>query len=111
MNATLRILGQRLLQALPVIVLASFIVFGLMELVPGDIAVTLAGENATQEHIAALRQLYRLDDPFFLRYGLWLWRGTCPIAVDGPMDRQAGVGYRSYAGISPAAVRFPQVEC
>jgi len=82
MNATLRILGQRLLQALPVIVLASFIVFGLMELVPGDIAVTLAGENATQEHIAALRQLYRLDDPFLLRYGLWLWH-----ALHGDLGR------------------------
>jgi peptide/nickel transport system permease protein len=82
MNATLRIVGQRLLQALPVIVLASFIVFGLMELVPGDIAVTLAGENATQEHIAALRQLYRLDDPFLLRYGLWLWH-----ALHGDLGR------------------------
>jgi peptide/nickel transport system permease protein len=82
MNATLRILGQRLLQALPVILLASFIVFGLMELVPGDIAVTLAGENATQEHIAALRQLYRLDDPFLVRYGLWLWH-----ALHGDLGR------------------------
>jgi peptide/nickel transport system permease protein len=82
MNATLRILGQRLLQALPVILLASFIVFGLMELVPGDIAVTLAGENATQEHIAALRQLYRLDDSFLVRYGLWLWH-----ALHGDLGR------------------------
>ena len=41
MNATLRILGQRLLQALPVILLASFIVFGLMELISSIVPLLL----------------------------------------------------------------------
>ena len=41
-----RVIGGRLLQALPVIVLATFMVFALLKLVPGDIAVTLAGDNA-----------------------------------------------------------------
>ena len=35
---------RRLLQTVPVIVLATFIVFGLLHLVPGDPAVDLAGE-------------------------------------------------------------------
>ena len=43
----LRLIGRRLIQVIPVIVLATFIVFGLQQLVPGDIAVTLAGDNAT----------------------------------------------------------------
>jgi len=73
MTARLRLLARRLAQALPVVLLASFIVFGLMELVPGDIAVTLAGENATQEQVAALRAMYHLDDPFLLQYAAWLW--------------------------------------
>ena len=36
-----RVIGGRLLQAVPVILLATFIVFALLKLVPGDIAVTL----------------------------------------------------------------------
>jgi peptide/nickel transport system permease protein len=73
MAARLHLFGRRLAQALPVIVLASFIVFGPMELVPGDIAVTLAGENATAVQVAALRHMCHLDDPFLLQYATWLW--------------------------------------
>ena len=46
-----RVIGGRLLQALPVILLATFMVFALLKLVPGDIAVTLAGDNATDARI------------------------------------------------------------
>ena len=43
-RSTTHIVGSRLLQSLPVILLATFIVFSLLKLLPGDIAVTLAGE-------------------------------------------------------------------
>jgi peptide/nickel transport system permease protein len=69
----LRLIRRRLIQVAPVIVLATFIVFGLQQLVPGDIAVTLAGENATDTRIAEIRTLYGLDRPFFAQYGHWLW--------------------------------------
>jgi ABC-type dipeptide/oligopeptide/nickel transport system permease component len=46
-----RVIGGRLLQAVPVILLATFMVFALLKLVPGDIAVTLAGDNATDARI------------------------------------------------------------
>src|SRR5260221_970609 len=69
----LRLIGRRLIQVAPVIVLATFIVFGLQQLVPGDIAVTLAGDNATDARIAEIRTLYGLDRPFFAQYGHWLW--------------------------------------
>src|SRR5258708_20257639 len=68
-----RVIGGRLLQALPVILLATFIVFGLQQLVPGDIAVTLAGDNATDARITEIRHLYGLDRPFLVQYGSWLW--------------------------------------
>ena len=51
-SARLRVIRRRLLQALPVLVLATFVVFGLLKLMPGDIAITLAGENATEARIA-----------------------------------------------------------
>jgi peptide/nickel transport system permease protein len=67
------VIVRRLIQAVPVIVLATFIVFGLQQLVPGDIAVTLAGDNATDARIAEIRTLYGLDRPFLAQYGHWLW--------------------------------------
>ncbi|MBS0639403.1 MAG: ABC transporter permease [Acetobacteraceae bacterium] len=64
---------RRVVQIIPVIVLATFVVFGLLQLVPGDIAVTLAGDNATDARIAQIRQSYGLDRPFLVQYGTWLW--------------------------------------
>ena len=68
----LRMVGRRLVQITPVIVLATFIVFGLLKLVPGDIAETLAGEYATDARIAQIRESYGLNDPFLVQYGRWL---------------------------------------
>ena len=64
-----RWIGNRLLQIVPVIVLATFIVFSLLQLVPGDPAVTLAGDSASPQRIAEIRQLYGLDKPFLVQYG------------------------------------------
>ncbi len=64
--------GNRLLQIVPVIVLATFLVFGLLQLVPGDPAVTLAGDSATPQRIVEIRQIYGLDRPFLVQYGTWL---------------------------------------
>lgn len=63
---------RRLLQAVPVIILSTFIVFGLLKLVPGDVAVTLAGDNASDERITEIRQIYGLDRPMLVQYGVWL---------------------------------------
>ncbi|NEW88190.1 ABC transporter permease [Rhodopseudomonas sp. WA056] len=68
----LRIIGRRLLHAVPVVVLSTFIVFGLLKLVPGDVAVTLAGDNASEQRIAEIRELYGLNQPFLVQYGSWL---------------------------------------
>ena len=73
---------RRLTQILPVILLATFLVFGLVQLVPGDPAVTLAGDNASVARIAEIRHLYGLDRPFLLQYGNWLWH-----AVHGDLSR------------------------
>lgn len=68
------IIVRRLLQAIPVIVLSTFIVFGLLKLVPGDVAVTLAGDNASDARIEEIRHIYGLDRPFLVQYGSWLWK-------------------------------------
>jgi peptide/nickel transport system permease protein len=68
------VIVRRVIQAVPVIVLATFIVFALLKLVPGDIAVTLAGDNASDARVAEIRHLYGLDRPFLVQYGAWLWK-------------------------------------
>jgi len=71
---SIRLIGHGLLQAGPIVVMATFLVFALMHLVPGDLAITLAGENATRERIEEIRGLYGLDRPVLVQYGSWLWK-------------------------------------
>ena len=71
-----KVIGSRLLQALPVILLATFMVFSLLKLVPGDIAVTLAGDNASDIRIAEIKRIYGLDRPFMVQYGAWLGKAV-----------------------------------
>jgi peptide/nickel transport system permease protein len=65
-------LASRLALALPVLILSTFLVFSILELVPGDIAVTLAGESATPERLQEIRNLYGLERPFLVQYLGWL---------------------------------------
>lgn len=66
------VIGRRLIQALPTIILATLLVFGLMQLVSGDPAVLYAGENPTPERIAQIREQFGLDRPFLMQYASWL---------------------------------------
>ncbi len=64
--------AQRLLQALPVLILASVALFLLLHLVPGDPALLLAGPDATPEVVAAVRKDMGLDQPLPVQYALWM---------------------------------------
>lgn len=50
----------------------SLLVFGITQVLPADAAVTLLGENATPEALAAVRAQLGLDAPVWLQYGHWL---------------------------------------
>ncbi|MGD9844051.1 MAG: ABC transporter permease [Variibacter sp.] len=63
---------RRSLSVIPVMVLVAFLVFALLYVAPGDPAEILAGDNATLEHIAAIRKSLGLDQPFFVRFLSWL---------------------------------------
>ena len=67
-----RIVGPRLLSAIPTLILATFIVFILQRLIPGDPAVALAGEYATEENLARIREQLGLDQPLVLQYLTWI---------------------------------------
>lgn len=62
---------RRLLLMVPVIILVTIAVAGLMRLVPGDPATLALGQNATEEDRARFREAYHLDDPFFVQYLRW----------------------------------------
>lgn len=59
---------KRLMQTIPVIIGVTIVVFVIMQLVPGDPAVLLAGEGATIETIDALRQQLGLHQPLYVQY-------------------------------------------
>jgi peptide/nickel transport system permease protein len=50
----------------------SVLVFGITQALPADAAVTLLGENATPEALAAIRLKLGLGDPLLLQYGYWV---------------------------------------
>jgi peptide/nickel transport system permease protein len=72
MNRTLSIFVQRLGSLLATLVVMSFIIFLLVEIMPGDVAQMILGQSATPESIAALREARGLDDPLLQRYGRWI---------------------------------------
>jgi peptide/nickel transport system permease protein len=66
---------RRVLLAIPVLLLSSLIVFGLMRVMPGDALVALMGEsgNVGAKELAKLRQDLGLDRPYHEQYLLWVW--------------------------------------
>jgi peptide/nickel transport system permease protein len=67
---------RRLLLAVPVLLLSSLIVFGLMRVMPGDALIALMGEsgNVGEKELAKLRHDLGLDKPYHEQYLLWLWQ-------------------------------------
>jgi peptide/nickel transport system permease protein len=63
---------RRLLQAIPVVLGITIITFFLLRLIPGDPAMTLLGNHATPEQIAALRARWGLDEPIWTQFWLFL---------------------------------------
>lgn len=62
---------KRLLTVIPTLILASLLTFGLLKLIPGDPATVVAGDNATPERLAEIREQLHLDDSLPAQYGRW----------------------------------------
>jgi peptide/nickel transport system permease protein len=71
-SPTFRFVGKRLLAAIPVLWGVTFLAFSVMNLLPGDAAQALLGENATPAEVQALSVKLHLNRPFFERYFDWL---------------------------------------
>src|ERR671915_1839030 len=68
----LNYLLRRLAQIVPTLFFVSVLIFGLRQLLPGDPAIALAGEERDPETIRYLREKFHLDEPLPVRYWYWL---------------------------------------
>ena len=67
----LNYLLHRLALIVPTLFFVSVLIFGLQQLLPGDPAIALAGEERDPNVIAFLRAKFHLDEPLPVRY--WYW--------------------------------------
>ena len=66
---------RRLLQLIPVLLLASFIVFFIIHLIPGDpVEIMLGEERYDRAQYELLRKKMNLDQPVYVQYAGWLGR-------------------------------------
>ena len=68
----MRRLQRRLLHLLVVLLVVTFAIFALLNLLPGDVSLAILGNNATPEGVARVRLELGLNDPLWLRYMRWL---------------------------------------
>jgi peptide/nickel transport system permease protein len=68
----LNFIARRLLQLIPTLFFVSVLIFSLQQLLPGDPATIMAGEERDPEVIAQIRHQYRLDQPIPVQYVYWV---------------------------------------
>ena len=88
---------KRLLSILPTLLLVSILIFGLQQLLPGDPAKILAGEEQDPNVIAYLTAKMHLDEPLPIRYGYW---------VVGVVQGDFGVSQWTFVGTAADGTRI-----
>jgi peptide/nickel transport system permease protein len=63
---------RRVLQLLPVLLIASLLVWAMIYAVPGGPVAVIVGENATPEQVKAVTERLGLDQPVVVQYASWL---------------------------------------
>ena len=64
---------RRILATIPVMVVVALFVFSLLHLSPGDPAAIIAGDTATADDIARIRQKLGLDQALYIQFATWVW--------------------------------------
>ena len=94
-----KFIAKRLLAMIPVLIGITFIIYTILALTPGDPAVAILGETATQEQIEELREEMGLNDFFVIRYFKYIFN-----AVRGDF----GTSYRTgLSVVSELMARLP----
>ena len=66
--------ARRILATIPVMAVVALFVFSLLYVAPGDPAAIIAGDQASPEDVARIRESLGLDRPFLVRFGEWVWQ-------------------------------------
>src|SRR3979490_1146958 len=70
-------IAKRLLLIVPTLLGAAALVFVIMRVIPGDVALLIfggdAGGHIDPKQLAAMRQRLGLDQPLIVQFGTWLW--------------------------------------
>lgn len=78
MRNTLQYVLKKLLLMIPMVLVITFMIYWGLDLTPGDpISYMFSPDqlaNIDPQKLAEMRELYGLNDPFFLRYLKWLWQ-------------------------------------
>jgi len=64
---------KRVLMTVPVMIVVALFVFLLLRLAPGDPAAVIAGDYATAEDVARIREQLGLSDPIIVQFFNWTW--------------------------------------
>lgn len=64
--------ARRVCVMVPLLFAMSIMVFGLVHFLPGDPAMTIAGDNPTPEQLAQIRERLGLNDPLVTQYVSWI---------------------------------------
>lgn len=65
---------RRVLAAIPVMLVVALFVFLLLRLSPGDPAAIIAGDMASPEQLAAIRESLGLNQPLYRQFFVWIWQ-------------------------------------
>ena len=68
----IRFIISRLIQTIVILFIITLITFALIQIVPGDPALTILGANASPEQVNKLKHDMWLDRPILIQYGHWL---------------------------------------
>ncbi|MBV8746706.1 MAG: ABC transporter permease, partial [Xanthobacteraceae bacterium] len=68
----LNFLARRIAQLIPTLFFVSILIFSLQQLLPGDPALVMAGEERDPAVIEQIRHQYRLDQPVPVQYVYWV---------------------------------------
>ena len=65
-------IARRLIAIVPVLTVVAILVFLMLRLTPGDPAAVIAGDNATSDQIADIREKLGLNLPIWQQFGIWI---------------------------------------
>jgi peptide/nickel transport system permease protein len=104
-----RFLLQRVLIAIPTLLLVTLLVFMIVHLIPGDPAQILAGDMATPQAVAELRAQWGLDRPLPVQYLAYLRNLAAgdlgrSVATRNPVTREIGDRYPTTLSLAASGI-------